>query len=542
MIVHGERRRVVHVRAALERLAAWEPGVDRLLEAGDLACGLLDWWHGRRGGIDEVGEMEDAAHALVLAAARGELLATAIEELGQLDLPGRVEVNAAHEGFALEALDPDRYARAARYARVESPPPDRVIGIRSIGLPLAAAVTAALGPGALLTSVRPVGERYRRALAIGPRLRERLHGGAGFAVVDEGPGLSGSTFAAVREWLLANGARADRIAFFPGHSGEPGPAADAETRRMWRATRRYLAETDLSFLTEDADAVDDLAGGRWRYRLGLHPAVWPPADARLERRKLIVERSRRQWLCKFAGLGAVGRVKAERARRLAAAGLHPVVGELHRGFLAIEWHDGARPLGVAAVPRPELISRLAGYLSERRAMPASDGGPGAAPDALLAMAVHNARVALGGEAARELERRWRPAVAGVARAADPCGTDGRMHRWEWIALADGRLFKTDAVDHALGHDLVGEQDIAWDLAGAAVELGLDDGELDAVRPGAARAELEGFYRVAYASFQLGLFAMAESLAREGGQDDEAVRLAAEVHRYRRELSRLVAAG
>ena len=543
MKVLGERRRVVHVRAAIERLAGLPPGVDRLLEVGDLACGLLDWAHRRRGGIDEACELEDASHDLVLAAARGEELAAHLVRLGRLDLPGRIEVNAVLEGFAHEALDPDQYARAARYARAGAPAPDRVIGIRSIGLPLSAVVAASLGPGTMLASVRPVGERHARSVAIGPALRQRLLAGRGaFAVVDEGPGLSGSTFAAVADWLAAQGIPAERVVFFPGHRGEPGPRAGEVVRRIWRGTRRCLAEPDLSFLTDGADAVDDLAGGRWRYRLGLAPASWPPADARLERRKLIVERGGRQWLCKFAGLGGLGRLKRERAQALAAAGLHPEVGELERGFLAVEWHDGARPLGTPGleVARSELVSRLADYLAARAGMPASDGGPGASPDELLAMAAHNTEVALGPEAGRTVARRWRELVPRAASAARPVGIDGRMHRWEWIALADGRILKTDAVDHALGHDLVGEQDIAWDLAGAAVELELDEGELDRVRPGAAGRALDSFYRVTYAAFQLGLFAMAESLAREGGQDDEAVRLAAEVRRYRRTLSRLVA--
>jgi hypothetical protein len=36
--------------------------------------------------------------------------------------------------------------------------------------------------------------------------------------------------------------------------------------------------------------------------------------------------------------------------------------------------------------------------------------------------------------------------------------------------------KTDALDHAFGHDLVGCQDVAWDLAGAAVEFDLGSDE------------------------------------------------------------------
>ena len=54
-------------------------------------------------------------------------------------------------------------------------------------------------------------------------------------------------------------------------------------------------------------------------------------------------------------------------------------------------------------------------------------------------------------------------------------TDNRLHRWEWLA-GPSRLLKTDAVDHAAAHDLVGCQDIAWDVAGAEVELGLSGAE------------------------------------------------------------------
>src|SRR5690606_24205604 len=126
-----------------------------LIAAGELACGLLDHARERRG-RDEAGELEDACHELVLAAAiavgdggpraaavareaaAAERGAAARARLAALDLPGQVEVNAALEGFSHYAVDPDQFARAARYARASIPPPRVVIGIRSIGLPLAA--------------------------------------------------------------------------------------------------------------------------------------------------------------------------------------------------------------------------------------------------------------------------------------------------------------------------------------------------------------------------------------------------------------------
>ena len=39
-------------------------------------------------------------------------------------------------------------------------------------------------------------------------------------------------------------------------------------------------------------------------------------------------------------------------------------------------------------------------------------------------------------------------------------------------LKDPTLLKTDALDHSEGHDLIGCQDIAWDVVGAATELEL----------------------------------------------------------------------
>jgi hypothetical protein len=93
---------------------------------------------------------------------------------------------------------------------------------------------------------------------------------------------------------------------------------------------------------------------------------------------------------------------------------------------------------------------------------------------------------------------------------------------------------------------VGPQDVAWDLAGAAVELDLDEGELDflasavARRSGAARADgLQlGFYALAYLAFQAGRHTLcAEAL--ESIAPGEAARLRAAVERYAERLRRAV---
>ncbi len=54
----------------------------------------------------------------------------------------------------------------------------------------------------------------------------------------------------------------------------------------------------------------------------------------------------------------------------------------------------------------------------------------------------------------------------------PVAIDGKLHAWEWLVRLDGALIKSDAYDHHASHDLVGCQDTAWDIVGAAVELEL----------------------------------------------------------------------
>ena len=78
-----------------------------------------------------------------------------------------------------------------------------MIGIRSIGTSLAAVVAAA-GKGETSASVRPGGHPFARTLSIGVRMTGKLLVAADakgtrrplFAVVDEGPGLSGELAAA----------------------------------------------------------------------------------------------------------------------------------------------------------------------------------------------------------------------------------------------------------------------------------------------------------------------------------------------------------
>jgi hypothetical protein len=119
----------------------------------------------------------------------------------------------------------------------------------------------------------------------------------------------------------------------------------------------------------------------------------------------------------------------------------------------------------------------------------------------------------------------------------PIAVDGRLHAWEWVETPDGRLLKTDAVDHAFGHDMIGCQDMAWDIAGARVELDLTGEEtawlaraVERLDGGETSPASLALHEALYAAFQLGLWSVGQD-----GDPENARRIAAHDERYRRTL-------
>jgi hypothetical protein len=167
---------------------------------------------------------------------------------------------------------------------------------------------------------------------------------------------------------------------------------------------------------------------------------------------------------------------------------------------------------------------------------------GASVAALAAMARQNSMEALGPESATAWDRwsPWLPLLAGGVRRI---ATDNRMHAWEWLVASNGDVVKTDAIDHHAGHDLVGCQDVAWDVAGAAAEFDLSDDEEE--RLAERVGELSGmpvlqplaeFLRACYPAFQLGYY---DEAARSATDEAQAARLRAARERYADRLRRVL---
>jgi hypothetical protein len=572
MLVYGDaesRARAEDKRASvLERWRAvgrFAPGLGRhaaivaaFMELSELVQGLADAAF-EADERDDVGSAADPGMALLTELARAVYCSWRTgfgddaclpqdfeSRLLRLDHPNALRCRKA-EGYAYYGLYPESYAEAA--SRSGLGPDTRIIGIRSIGTGLSAMVAAVLGAEPPVTR-RPVGHPFRREVRMAPELaRELLRvPAASFAVVDEGPGLSGSSFGAVADWLEAGGVDRARIHFFPSHRGDLGPQASPAHRERWSRGARHSVDVDELILSsrrhahrleswaaectgEPIESKEDLSAGEWRRLNYASESDWPASNVQQERRKLLLRTRSGRWLAKFVGLGGHGERVFDQSKRLARAGFAPAVAGFCHGFIIHPWYDAAL-LDPDGFGRSRLVERIAAYLAFRAQAIPAEGAHGASLDDLFAMAAHNAGEALGPKAmkaVRNLGQKGRRLECCVRRIR----TDNRMHLWEWLHLPDGRLLKTDGVDHNAAHDLIGCQDVAWDVAGAAVELGLADDEAESLRAAVEQAgsaverDLVEALTPCYLAFQLG----ASTMASQSAGAQEAVRLKGAAMRY-----------
>lgn len=501
MLVYGDhvetidpRERLNGVREQLSDVAALPAGLDRhsklvsaLIDAGQLLQGVAD-----------SGAPADALSGFVCALAKavlrswdsgyGEL--ESLPGVPSVSLPDEVDIRQP-EGFAYYALYPEAYIEAARKLHLSGPP--RVIGIRSIGTTLGAIVAAALDAPTPLT-VRPFGDPFDRKV----EFPELIEADAHYVIVDEGPGLSGSSFGAVADALEAAGVPPDRVAFVPSHDGDLGPHASAAHRRRWGRAQRVAAQLDTGFLRERFGPIAEFSSGSFG-----------------ERRKYRGTHQGKSVLIKFAGLGRIGERKFAMARTLHGAGFIPEPVGLAHGFLIERWCGDASELPWDAKP----VEEIAAYLGARARLFPAGPSDGADPGLLLQMCRRNLSVALGDGVLPALDA-WPSRLSELSRRIVRVRTDNRLDRGHWLRLPNGRLMKTDALDHHCAHDLIGCQDIAWDVAGATVEFGLDHREAERLIQETEDAsdrqidrELLDFYRLAYCCFRLGQARLASDEAR-----------------------------
>lgn len=430
-VIEGLLRRVGDVDAAhgeaQRRLA-----VEALVLAGELEAALAD---AGAPGVPTIAALTDALASislggtLALTAAAAEVRAVAVPDLVAMSPP---------EGFAYYALAPEAYAYAALDLAADDV---LVVGIRSIGTTLSAVVRAALlarGVRAERITVRPTGHPFSRHVESFARPRD----GVTVLVVDEGPGLSGSTLLATAEAAVRAGVPPDRVVILCSRPVDPSRLVATDAARRWRTFRTIVAPANVR---APAGGID-LSDGAWRCLHYADHDAWPASYG--ERPKFLIDE---RHLLKFEGLGSSGAAARSRAMALAAERIAPPATDTGDGWVAYPW--AGRPLDSRNVDA-SLIEHLGTVCARRRELftstEATDLGPVIAKNAAVLLDIPSLP----------------PIHLDVTRATI---VDGRMAPHEWIRDDRGTVLKTDAVAHGDDHFFPGPTDIA----GAIIEWQLD---------------------------------------------------------------------
>jgi hypothetical protein len=429
-----------------------------LLRAGELECSAAD---ALPAGVPPFATLTDCLAESLLRGSLPGSFPKIKAAAASAPAPDRTHLSTP-EGFAYYALHPLAYADVLDKLP-ELPQTLLVVGIRSIGTTLSAITAAAArlrGRAAARMTVRPAGHPYNRRTEFTSgeldTVREAVSSGASLLVVDEGPGLSGSSLVSVAEALENAGAAPEKIVLICGHEPRLEALCSTNAAERWRRFRHVAVAGEAR---RPAEAEKFIGAGEWRSLLFHHESDWPDSWTSMERLKYLSISAPRR-LFKFAGLGHYGNPVFEREQAVAAAGFGPAPLRETGGFVSYPWREG-RPMSSGDLS-PGVLARMAEYCAFRlKAFPVDE----AAPASLQEMAEHNlAQFALDLPLSLKFER---PVIA-----------DGRMHPHEWLLTNGGPMLKTDSGSHGDDHFFPGPADIAWDLAGAIVEWRMSPAQAD----------------------------------------------------------------
>jgi hypothetical protein len=438
-----------------------------LLRAGELECAVSDASDSSNALCQPFQALTDfLAESLLHPGSTAKNYAGLKISAEQAPLPETLTVSTP-EGFAYYGLHPLAYSDVL-HTLDPLPPRIVVIGIRSIGTTLSAVCCAAArrsGVRADRFTVRPMGHPYDRRTQFLPEqlklVGQAAAAGAFFLIVDEGPGLSGSSLLSVGEALVRAGVAGERITFICSHAPNVETLCAPDGPERWRqfCTIAVTAACPVRKLDE---AQVWIGGGEWRRYLFSHEARWPESWPSFERPKYLSAGTgcdphfRGSKFLKFSGLGHYGEQVFEREARVADAAFGPQPRMECQGFASYPLIDG-RPMCAEDLSE-SVLARMAAYCAFRLKNFSAEPSES---DSLQQMAEHNLR-----------ELRFEiPVQLQVER---PLLLDARMQPYEWLLTSSGQVLKTDSGGHGDDHFFPGITDIAWDLAGVIVEWKMEE--------------------------------------------------------------------
>jgi hypothetical protein len=442
-------------------------------------------------------------------------------------LPDRVTASVP-EGYAFYSLYPEHYYLSVRKIISDLKPSSAVvIGIRSIGTSLSAVAAGTLindNVTAFSFTVRPIGHPFDRYVRLGGKLKHEIskRSGSIFLIVDEGPGLSGSSMISVATALKELGIPKERIIFVTAWIPSPKKFFSEKSRIEWPDFSNYSSSFEEVWLQNGNfmdlvhnSELEDLSAGEWRTK-NYSVADFPAVNTTHERRKYHFAGSGGEsFLLKFEGLGKHGIAIKEKAKRLSKAGFSQPVYGIANGFLMFGYIYGKQ--ANALVKEIGLLDRMAEYLAWiKNESPIANPTPA---EEIKEMVRVNTLEGLGeswSDRAAEVFEDW--------EGDDITGIDGRMFPHEWIS-SGGDYFKTDCLHHDCDHFFPGGMNSAWDIAGTCIEFRLKRDEKDhfinkysCLTGDHTVVNRLPFYFTAYSAFRLGYSTLsAQSL---DGSDDK----------------------
>ena len=377
------------------------------------------------------------------------------------------------EGFAFYALNPEQYRNAARRWIKQNPLHGDVvvIGIRSIGATLSRVVAdelLAAGRSARRCTVRPEGHPFSRTVKLPTWIEPNA---AAYLVVDEGPGMSGSSFLAVSAALRKLGVRLQRIHFFPSHNGFPGSAATAEGVADWKQIAKWVAPP-----------VEPTLNPEWNWKY-IGPSLPPPFDCS----------GRAEFFARRNAMRSCGVPVVERCGWwLAFSKINGVPARL--GEKALARHIAATA-DLPLKPNDELETELR----------------------LREMLIVNVEKHFRNTKLTERLGTWLESCRLVHGHAS--SGDGHLEPENWIRDASGKVWKLNTTGSGLSHFVAYRFPIWWDVAQAMLEWDLHDGMVRELKSAGLECEPQtvAFFKMANAAFELGksvMFEKADMTTRE----------------------------